>query len=226
MARARAAKRGGQNGQNTNKKSVSKAKTTLREKYPNMASDADIFTAKAKDGQITADIEANRTKSESSRLPDDHASFDRSLWRREGVTGRYVQRKSRKKLHDDNQPAEMQSQWVWFARAKPFVGKTVGEWRAEARRTDAGRRIDAKYALLEGEDDDPIKRGTKDQVFKGTHHITHGSGRLIKSDLDENKSKKVVIKSRSHHSKDLMDRGIGGGIMILKKQEQRGNNVG
>lgn len=145
----------------------------------------------------------------------------RLQYRRDGETGRYTERKSRRRRQpgtagDDDRPATTK-QWIWFARAPAFRGKTVGEWRAEAAKE--GGALGAKYRLLKGEDADPIVRGSREDVYYERAHVTNTSARLIRADLTLSKKGTVVSRTKSDHSKRMMGAGMGPARAPAKRVE-------
>ena len=120
----------------------------------------------------------------------------RALYRRPGVTGTYVERASRKpQVSGAAEPPPPDRVWTWYARDTAFRGKTVGEWREEA--SDPLGRLDAKYMLLRGADDDPIVRGSREEVLTGAAHVTNTSAKLMYTDLRRHKSGKVISARKS-----------------------------
>lgn len=153
------------------------------------ASRAEIMAAKEADEQLT-----------QRGVPV--GDPERSRFRRDGETGRYITRKSRKTRRHAQSSPPPNKQWVWFARAAAFRGKTVGEWRAEAARE--GGSLRAKYRLLTGNDDDLIVRGSREDVYYERAHITNTSARMIRADLALSKKGEVVSRTKSDHSKRML----------------------
>ena len=147
--------------------------------------------------QILAAKHADATLGEQPLTPGGDRERKRALYRQPGVTGKYVTRASRRQ--DEAYPPD-DKVWTWYAREPAFRGRTVGEWRKEAE--DPEGRLDAKYMLLRGDDEDLIVRGSREQVFTGAAHVTDTSARLMYTDLCRHpRTSKVISARRSAHAR-------------------------
>lgn len=128
-------------------------------------------------------IEAQRKDRLLPRKLTPEAAAQRKTYRVPGVTGTYATRK------------DGRTQWTWYARRRPFRGKTVGDWRREAARE--GTCIDAKYMLLKGNDTDRVIYGSREDVLCHKAHMTSTSSKLMYTDLRRSKAGNVVSAEKS-----------------------------
>ena len=160
---------------------------------PARASRAEILAAKRADTALNPDG--------GPLTPDGERARRRAQYRRPGVTGEYKRRTSRKPAAPGETPPPDRV-WTWYVRNTAFRGQTVGSWRAEA--SDPFGRLDPKYALLRGADDDLVVRGSREEVLQGVAHVTDTSAKLMFTDLRRHPTtRKVVSARKSAHSQKM-----------------------